>query len=83
MSNTLNVNNGTLIANIEKHKAEEAEKLTNQDLETAIFADVTSGKISMLEAIEILKSKRRDEGHKKIEDMQLVANFIRDLQEKI
>lgn len=67
---------------IEKNKIEEANKLTERNMESAIMSKVASGEMDMQTALETLSSSNRKEGFNKLEEIERLISFIRNLQEK-
>lgn len=72
----------TLNVRVEQHKASEAEKLTSRNMESAIMKRVASGEIDMQTALEQLSASNRKEGYNKLEDIERLVTFVRNLQEK-
>ena len=70
----------TLTVKMEEHKASETQKLTSRNMESAIIAQVTDGKIDMKTALEQLSQSNRSEGYNKLEDIERLINFVRNLQ---
>lgn len=66
---------------IEKNKIEEANKLTECNMELAIMSKVVSGEMDTQTAIEAIRNSNRKEGFNKLEDIERVISFIRNLQE--
>ena len=72
----------TLNVRVKQHIDDEAIKLTSRSMESAIMEKVASGKMDMQTALEQLSAANRKEGHSKLDDMQRIIEFMRDLQEK-
>ena len=72
----------TLNVRVEKHKASEAQKLTERNMESAIMTLVASNKIDMKTALETLSQSNRTDGYNKLEDIERLIEFVRGLQEK-
>lgn len=67
---------------IEKSKIEEANKLTERNMESAIMSKVASGEMDMQTALETLSSSNRKEGFNKLDEIERLISFVRNLQEK-
>ncbi len=75
------MSDATLNVRVEHHKAIEAEKLTARNMESAIMAKVASGELDMKTALETLSNSNRTEGLNKIDDVERLIKFIRNLLE--
>jgi len=72
----------TLNTRVEEHKANEAERLTARNMESAIMRQVSEGKLDMKTALEQLSASNRQEGYNRLEDIERLVAFVRNLQEK-
>lgn len=73
------MSDATLNVRVEQHKAVEAEKLTTQNMESAIMTKVASGEMDMKTALETLSNSNRTEGINKIEDIERLIEFVQNL----
>jgi hypothetical protein len=72
----------TLNTRVEEHKAIQAERLTARNMESAIMRQVSEGKLDMKTALEQLSASNRQEGYNRLEDIERLVAFVRNLQEK-
>lgn len=73
------MSDATLNVRVEQHKAVEAEKLTSRNMESAILTKVASGEVDMKTALETLSNLNRTEGLNKIEDIERLIEFVKNL----